>query len=248
VKIAVLSPHRDDAAFSLSLAIESWLKQGHAVQVINCFTRSAFGPFSDAESLHPNDRASYVTAVRLREDETWSRKFGKRLTLLDLNLKDAPIRLRCSLEELFTLPVNPAEKAVDKIRRTLEQLAPDALVVPLAIGGHLDHRTAQHAALLAPITRLAFYEDLPDSAHPGIAETIEAAAHALNPGLQPAFASAPADVEAATERKRKYALCYDSQIDDAATVTIAQFSTRYEGRERLWANPLWRDSALAAGN
>lgn len=248
MKIAVLSPHRDDAAFSLSLAIDAWLAQGHSVQVINCFTRSAFAPFSDAESLHPNDRASYVTAVRLREDVTWSRKFSKRLVLNDLNLKDAPIRLRCSLDELFTLPVNPAEKAVEKIRRAIEQLAPDALVLPLAIGGHLDHRTAQHAALLAPITRLAFYEDLPDSANIGIAETLEATVRALNPDLQPAYATAPGDVAAAIERKRKYALCYDSQIDDATTLTIARFCDRYQGRERLWANQLWRDSELAAGN
>jgi LmbE family N-acetylglucosaminyl deacetylase len=245
VKVVVLSPHRDDAAFSLSLALEAWIAQGHTVEVINCFTRSAYGPFSDAESLHPNDRASYVTAVRLREDVAWSRKLGPRLTLTDLNLKDAPIRLRCSPEELSTLPVNPTDKAIEKIRKTLERTRTDALVLPLAIGNHIDHRTAQHAALIAPVPCYAFYEDLPYAAQPGAAETIESTAHALNPELQPAFATAPGDVTAATLRKRKLALYYDSQIDDAATDEIARFCVRYEGRERLWANEAWRTSELA---
>jgi LmbE family N-acetylglucosaminyl deacetylase len=248
VRIVVLSPHRAAAAFSLSLAFESWIARGHTVEVINCFPRSAFAPFSDADSLHPNDRASYVTALRLREDEAWRRQYGKHLTLTDLNLKDAPIRLRCSSEELFTLPVNPADKAIEKIRKALERARTDALILPLAIGGHLDHRTAQHAALLAPAARLAFYEDLPQSAHPGATGLIEAAAHALNPDLQPTFANGPDNTAAATERKRKHALCYDSQIDDAAIVTIAEFCARYEGRERLWANEAWCASELAVGN
>jgi LmbE family N-acetylglucosaminyl deacetylase len=246
VKIVVLSPHRDDAAFSLSLAIEAWIAQGHAVEVINCFTRSAFAPFSDADSLHPNDRLSYVTALRLREDEVWSRQYGKRLSLTDLRLKDAPIRLRCSHEELFTLPVDPADKAIEKIRKALERAPTDALVLPLTIGGHLDHRTAQQAALIAPATRLAFYEDLPYSAHPDNVETIETAAYALNRTLQPTFASGPKDVATATQRKYKLALCYDSQIDDAATNDIANFCARYQGRERLWANESWRASELTA--
>jgi LmbE family N-acetylglucosaminyl deacetylase len=241
MKIVILSPHRDDAAFSLSLAIDAWLARGHAVQVVNCFTRSGFAPFSDVESLHPNDRTSYATAVRLREDEAWSRKFSKRLPLNDLNLKDAPIRLRCTPEELVTLPVNPAEKAVEKIRKTLEQISPDALLLPLAIGGDIDHRTAQYAGLVAPAALLAFYEDLPCAA----TEDLEAAALALNRDLKPVFATGPGDIATATERKRRLALCYDSQIDDATTRAIAQFSAQYEGRERLWANQLWRASELA---
>ena len=41
-------------------------------------------------------------------------------------------------------------------------------------------------------------------------------------------------------RKRKLALCYDSQIADAGIEQIAEFSRQYEGRERLWANKEWR--------
>jgi len=38
MKITVLSPHRDDAAFSVGLAIAEWLNAGYAVEVVNCFT------------------------------------------------------------------------------------------------------------------------------------------------------------------------------------------------------------------
>jgi LmbE family N-acetylglucosaminyl deacetylase len=249
LKIVVLSPHRDDAAFSLSLALETWIAKGHVVQVINCFTRSAFAPFSDADSLHANDRASYVTAVRLREDESWRRQYGKRLTFNDLNLKDAPIRLRCPEEELCTLDVNPTEKAIQKIAKAIEQANADAVVLPLALGNHIDRLTARYAGLLKPNPAKphAFYEDLPYALQPGAVETIADIIRTLNLAVQPTFASAPADdVDAAIERKRKHALRYDSQIDDATTRDIAQFSAQYAGRERLWANEAWRASELAA--
>ena len=64
----VLSPHRDDAAFSLGLAVDSWLAAGHSVSVLNFFTQSAYAPYSDVETLHANDRVSFVSAVRRRED------------------------------------------------------------------------------------------------------------------------------------------------------------------------------------
>jgi LmbE family N-acetylglucosaminyl deacetylase len=248
VKIVVLSPHRNDAAFSLGLAIEAWIAQGHAIEVINCFTRSGHAPFSDAESLHPNDRLSYATAVRLREDQAWSRPYGKRLRLTDLNLKDAPIRFRYTAEEIDTVPVNPADKAIDKIRKALEKAQPDALLIPFALGNDVDHRTVRHAALLDPVITpvFAFYEDLPYALRPGIGEGMEAAANSLNLDLHPAFAAPLGDEATAIQRKRKLALNYDSQIDDAVTEEIANFTTRYQGRERLWANAAWRASQLAS--
>ena len=68
MKIVVVSPHRSDAAFSLGLAVGSWLEQGHTVEVMNVFTRTEHAPYSDVDSLHPNDRMSFASAVRKRED------------------------------------------------------------------------------------------------------------------------------------------------------------------------------------
>jgi LmbE family N-acetylglucosaminyl deacetylase len=246
VKIVVLSPHREDAAFSLSLAIETWLARGHAVEVVNCFTRSEHAPYSDVGSVHANDRMTYVTALRLKEEESWRKQYGaaqKRLTLKDLNVKDAPLRMHCALDEVASVAVNPADKAMGKIQKALE--AASAIVLPLALGSHVDHRTVQQAALplLTAALPCAFYEDLPEALGLG-EEAIAQAAREADPELAPAFASEVGEVDAAIKRKRRLALCYDSQIEDALADRMAGFCAQHLGRERLWANAAWRASEL----
>jgi LmbE family N-acetylglucosaminyl deacetylase len=250
VKITVVSPHRGDAAFALALAIDAWLVQGHAIEVVSCFTRSEFAPYSDAGSVHANDRMSFVTAVRKREDEAWRKQYGvAKLTLTDLNLKDAPIRLHCGAEEVFGCAADVSEKIVSKIRRALELSKAGAFVLPLGLSGHVDHVSARDVAMPAETSALplAFYEELPYAVHAGGEQGIEAAVSQLSltlqSELQPAFASSlhgdESAVEAAVLRKRRAAWCYDSQIDESVTTEIAEFCRRYGGRERLWANPAW---------
>src|ERR1700748_223631 len=142
--------------------------------LLNVFTRSRYAPYSDAAFVHENDQLSYVSAMRLREDEHFLRRITETLPkglksnlyMLDLNLKDAPIRLRIPLEELSDTPNNPTDPALEKIRKTLvkqsEAGAMDALVVPAALGKHVDPLTVREAA--TPFTSAipaAFYEDLP---------------------------------------------------------------------------------------
>jgi LmbE family N-acetylglucosaminyl deacetylase len=249
VKIVVLSPHRDDAAFSVGLAVSSWLNAGHAVEVLNCFSRSEYAPYSDVHSVHANDRMSFATAVRSREDECWRKLCGNKLTISDLRLKDAPIRFHCSLDEIGGLAIRPEEKAFAKIRSAIaERRGP--LVLPLGIGAHVDHLTAREAALAAvdDARPIAFYEDLPYAAR-GESAAAEDLAGELSLRLKcdllpisigEELAGEEEDVEIAVARKRKFALCYDSQIDDGEVTEIAEFSRRYGGRERLWANEAWR--------
>ncbi len=254
MKITVVSPHSGDAALALGLAIEAWLVHGHAVEVVSCFTRSEFAPYSDAGSLHANDRMSFVTAVRKREDEAWRKQYGAaKLTLTDLNLKDAPIRLHCSPEKVFGRPADVSEKVVSKIRRALEMSKAGAVVLPLGLGGHVDHISARDAAMPAETSAmpLAFYEELPYAARTEGDGTLEGALGelpvTLQSELQPTFASAlngeGASIEGAVLRKRRVAWCYDSQIDESVTTEIAEFSRRYGGRERLWGNAAWRADA-----
>src|SRR5258707_10033519 len=183
LKILILSPHRDDAAFSLSIAITNWLTARHIVTILNVFTRSRYAPYSDAAFVHENDQLSYVSAMRLREDEHFLRRLTEtipkglknNLHMVDLKLKDAPIRLRIPLEELSDTQVNPADLAIEKIRKALAQQseagAMEALVLPAALGQHVDHLTVREAALpFATTTPSAFYEDLPyATTHPSAA-------------------------------------------------------------------------------
>ncbi len=255
LKILILSPHRDDAAFSLSIAITNWLIARHTVTILNVFTRSRHAPYSDAAFVHENDELSYVSAMRLREDEHFLRRITQNLpkglkshlNMVDLNLKDAPIRLRIPLEELSDTPVNPADPSIEKIRKGITKQSEsgtiDALVLPAALGNHVDHLTVREAAMsFTKGIPSAFYEDLPyATTHPSAAtdlETLREAAEKRNEPLSPVIYQ----IESAVERKHKLVLGYASQIDDEAGTLISNFATRYNGGERLWANQAWLDA------
>ena len=250
MKITVVSPHRGDAAFALGLSIRAWLEEGHAVEVVSCFTRSEFAPYSDVGSVHRNDRVSFVTAVRKREDEEWRKLHGAaKLTITDLNLKDAPLRLHVGANEVVGRAADASEKVVSKIRRALEMSKAGAWVLPLGLGGHVDHVTARDVALSALATvgiPVAFYEELPEAAD-AAAEVDVAVAQlmlAVQSKLEPVLGGEAGEVEDAVAKKRRVAWCYDSQIDEAATTEIAEFCRRFEGRERIWANAAWRAQGL----
>ena len=251
LKIVVLSPHRDDAAFSLGLSIGTWLDAGHTVDVVNCFTRSDYAPHTEFEFIHSNDRLLRVTALRLREDQSWQKMYGTRtLRMTDLNMKDAPLRLHVGLEQICALQVNPEDKAMMKVPKAVAALGGDALVLPLAMGSHVDHKTVREAMLTSKQPAempMAFYEDLPYAARIGTVETIEAMAAAVGEQLQPIFVTSEDTDETAVARKRRLALCYDSQIVDDVADQIAEFCVRYGGRERLWGNAAWCASDLKSG-
>jgi LmbE family N-acetylglucosaminyl deacetylase len=245
VRITVVSAHRGDAAFALGLSVRTWLEHGYAVEVVNCFTRSEFAPFSDAWSVHANDRMSFVSATRKREDEAWVKLYRGKLTVTDLNLKDAPLRLHCGADEVFGRAVDLAEKPAVKIRRALELSRPGAVVLPLALDRHVDRLIAREAGAYGWPETLAmgFYEDLPQAAGFGGDEALEDAAMTVRMDLKPVLVGEAAvderALEAAVAFKRRVAWCYDSQIDEAVTTQIAEFCREYGGRERLWVNAAW---------
>lgn len=252
MNILVLSPHRDDAAFSLTLSISHWLAVGHRVTILNVFTRSLYAPYSDAESVHMNDRLSYVSAMRRREDEEFLKQVPGA-TMVDLNIKDAPIRLHCDSAIVCDMDVDPKDTAIPKIRKAVAAQAAQAhatscLVLPLGLGHHVDHRVARDAALpLSTELPCAFYEELPYATRPGVQVDLTRFREDANTRLhEPLF---PVLVHGThtrpTERKLKVAHLYASQIDDALAHTIADFSHRYHGAERLWANESWLAEAGA---
>ncbi len=220
MKITVVSPHRGDAAFALGLSIQAWLLGGHAVEVVSCFTRSEFAPYSDVGSVHRNDRVSFVTAVRKREDEEWrkqverlAREGAAKFSITDLNLKDAPLRLHVGTNEVFGRAADASEKVVSKIRRALDVSKAGAWVLPLGLGGHVDHVTARDVVLSAPgmaAMPMAFYEELPEAAR-GVVEDAEAAVLSLTLAVQgklePVFAGGGETVDDAVTKKRRVAWC-----------------------------------------
>ena len=252
MNIIVLSPHRDDAAFSLAISIDHWLAVGHKVTLLNVFTKSVYAPYSDAESVHENDRLSYVSAMRKREDEQFLKRI-RGAEMMDLNIKDAPIRLHCDSSIVCDMDVSPADTCIPKIRKALSTLRAQtngklALVLPLGLGHHVDHRTARDAALLLSTTvPCAFYEELPYALRDGVSIDLtrfrEDAATRLHEPLVPVLCHGTHTRP--TEYKRRIALLYSSQIDASIADLIANFAHRYHGAERLWANESWLSIASA---
>jgi hypothetical protein len=256
MKILVLGPHRGDAAFSLAVSMGNWLNGGHTVTILNVFSRSLYAPYSDAEFVHENDRLSYVSAMRRREDEHFMQQMTRdlpkaaktHLQMIDLNLKDAPLRLRCAQEDVCDLAVNPEDPAIGKVRKVLDQRVAageiDALVVPLSLGEHVDHRTVREAALpLTTVLPSAFYEDLPYAAtHPSAATDLQAlreeSGGRWHEDLRPVL-NRRTDVGEAW--KQRLMVGYASQIDDDEAARVGEFAARYEGGERLWANERWME-------
>ncbi len=252
MNILVLSPHRDDAAFSLSLSIHHWLAVGHKVTLLNVFTRSLYAPYSDAESVHENDRLGYVSALRRREDEEFLKQIPGA-TMIDLNIKDAPIRLHCDSSIVCDMDVDPEDSAIPKIRKAIARLADQehafaALVLPLGLGHHVDHRTARDASL--PLTTslpCAFYEELPYATRDGVRIDLSRFREDTNTRLhEPLFPVLCHGTNThPTELKRRIAMLYASQIDGEMAQLIANFCHRYHGGERLWANQAWLGIASA---
>ncbi len=239
VRIVILSPHRDDACFSLALSIGAWLRDGHDVTIMNVFTRSLYAPYSDADSVHDNDRLSYVSAMRRKEDEAFLRHIpGARM--VDLNIKDAPLRLHCSSDTVCDMPVNPADGAFAKIHKAVSRHAGSggaALVLPLALGHHVDHRVARDASLaLSAALPCAFYEDLPYATRPGVSIDLQRFRADVDAKYHEHLHPVVCYHSKSIAWKRSLALGYTSQIREDVADLVSGFAQRYHGNERIWAN------------
>lgn len=253
MNILVLSPHRDDAAFSMSIALNRWLNDGHRVTILNVFTRSLYAPHSDAATVHVNDQLAYISALRKREDEQFLKQIPGA-NILDLNMKDAPIRLRCDSAAVCDMDADANDTAIPKILKAIAPLrvgprAFAALVLPLALGHHVDHRTVRDALLsLSASMPCAFYEDLPYATRAGVGSDFlrfrEDLMTSLHEPLYPVLCHGTHPDP--TAFKRRIVLLYASQIDAEHAEVIAGFSERYGGAERLWVNRAWLEAARDA--
>lgn len=237
--LTVLSPHRDDAAFSLMVALSRWSEMGLSIRVLNFFTISSYAPQSIASSI------CEISSVRDREDRRALRSIGPRIETETLGLLDAPIRLNINAASI-SAPENanlqPAGE-IDFLARQMQAYSAFRLTIaPLALGNHIDHRAVHSAAVKAHNgQRLAFYEDLPyaswtceEQLRTRVAETEDCTKVALKPIVVHRNASA--------SKKLRVVSIYKSQITRPEAQAIAAFANRHGG-ERLWVprhSNLWQ--------
>lgn len=244
MKLLIVSPHCDDAAFSIPLAMREWELTGHELLLVSLFTWSAYAPRSPLSRLSEPARQFSVSALRKQEDERFLAMFASACSI-DLALMDAPLRLGCAIDDLCDRPVHLQDPALRSIQSALEaqlHARDGALVLPLALGGHVDHATAHEAALpLAANMPCAFYEDVPYAMRERApADLARMRAHVRMP-LRPVLYGA-AHPEPIAWRMQA-AVRYPSQISTEEAREIAGFCKRYNGAERLWVNDAWLRAA-----
>jgi len=162
--IVAISPHLDDAAFSVGGLLAARARAGDRVTIVTCFTGNVPTPTGFAlacqldKGLEPE--VDYM-ALRRAEDHAACAVIGA--TAVHLPLLEAPHRGYASAPELFA-----ARRADDRMLAPLTEalggqiaaLAPDRLLGPLAIGNHVDHWLVRDA-LTALDAGVLLWEDWP---------------------------------------------------------------------------------------
>ena len=181
--VLVLSPHLDDAAFSISPLLVK-LRSTCRIIVATPFAASVAQPegFALACQLDKGLGAGIdYMQLRRHEDADWAEAIGAEV--IHGKLKEAPHRGYGSPDELFsgiqtTDTVGPELESW--VRALAAELSPELILLPLGIGGHVDHRwlrqvTEAAESNLAPI---AYFCDQPycaklglDPLDPALAET-----------------------------------------------------------------------------
>ena len=239
--LTVLSPHRDDALFSLALALSRWSKFSSPITVLNFFTVSSYAPLSTASSI------SAVSTLRRSEDRRALYRIDPRIKAISLGFLDAPLRMNISVGSITALEneqLRPAGETRDLARSMQPYFRCCLVLAPLALANHIDHRAVYSAALTVQAgQRLGFYEDLPyatwvsgDELATRLAETERATGVPLKPLV--------IQGKGGVAKKRRDIRVYRSQIRRNEADVIARYASRFGGGERIWIprhGKLWRE-------
>ena len=227
LKIYILSPHIDDAAYGLSLTIARLLANQVPVTLINCFTVTKWTAVPVASK-----RVEDVSRMRAEEDGDFNALFNSAIRIINLGLLDAPLRKGYILK---FQPLLPDElELAEHLKNLLDPLVDGLLLCPLGVGDHIDHVICLEAAIkLYQRVPVAFFEDLPYSArvgNSGIAEQVATVGQRLGIELENFLSEAQDcgfDKEAAVR-------VYKSQINEEICSEIISYMNLLQG-ERLWA-------------
>lgn len=223
----IVSPHLDDAWFSLGGSLNEWRKRNEVVLVVDVFSIQSWTMYEDLPLSH-------AVSVRKREERLNARRDGVRLKFLDLReglLRGYPLQFPQAVN--WTIDLETLDHIVTGLGKVIRAYEPNAIYFPLGIGGHVDHLLVREVStILGSSFRLddiniQFYEDLPYASYCGL-PTAFIKEHDLSPVLQ------QIDIEHKLDSIRNYR----SQIYDDLVASIRDYASgmssddlRYE---RLW--------------
>lgn len=232
-RIAVLSPHRDDAVFSLAHALRFWTDRSIPLRVINVFTISNYAPRAVSAA---SCTTAELSALRKVEDRRAIRRISSSVLQHDLPFLDAPLAYNIEVVSVSgPHAMAPDQHSVTKLAMSLESLLQNSLVVaPLGLGNHINHLMVKQAALdCVPPGQLAFYEDLPYADWTTEQEWTQRLNEAARNG-KVRLASSTIRSANTVRWKQSAVRLYQTQIDHRDANLIAAFGRRYGAGERLW--------------
>lgn len=170
-RAVAVSPHLDDAAFSCGGTLALMARAGWEVMVCTLFTRSVPdpGPFALACQLDKGlpPEVDYM-AIRRTEDARACAQLGAVPVWLDF--PEAPHRGYDRPTALFdTLrPGDEVHLDLGAVLAGVLRPAPDLVLAPQAVGGHVDHVQAVRALRLAlpPRVPVLWWTDFPYATRP----------------------------------------------------------------------------------
>jgi len=233
--LSVLSPHCDDAVFSLAISLRAWRERRVQLRIVNFFTRSLYGPRAVA-LVNGGESEWYISALRTREDRRAIAALDPEIAIDSYGMLDAPIRLRIDARSVCNAErISPREEDVKVIAGLCKSYVTTGLVIaPLGIGGHVDHRTVRIAALrLGKSFRVGFYEDLPYATWTPDNVVLQ---QVTDIERETGFRLHPHIIRSRYAIRNKIGVVrrYESQIDGSQAREIARFAEKYRNGERIW--------------
>lgn len=222
--IEILSPHIDDAAFSLACFILQKSDESVPIEITTCFSISDYLANGNGSNL-----LEEVVRIRKAEDRDFSRQLKPSVKFNYLDLDDAPLRgyQKCGFQDRFS---EADQRQITSLQAYLKS-KDSPIIVPLGLGNHVDHIICQHAAETVQNRIFAFYEDLPYAGRIPEAEILERVEYIQNSSrlrLTPFIVGA-----SYIHRKEQLCSLYPSQLKDWYLEKILHQLNRLQG-ERLW--------------
>lgn len=247
----VLSPHFDDAVYSLGGAIHTWTRAGQPVFVLNVMgAQPQHLPNTPiVRELHAR-WALGESPVKIRQLED-----AQALTKLGAHYRNLPFLDCVYRTDTNRQALYPSEASIfgaihprDALTHQLIDYDPSTIIgsswhnchlyAPLAVGNHVDHRIVRDWALTLPVQSLHLYADYPYTRDAHAITEAHQQLHDVSLVSSPITLTTPA-----LQAKIQSATCYRSQIstfwrdDDALRAEMIRAFTTVDGR---YQEPLWR--------
>lgn len=229
VRILLLSPHADDVAYSLG-GVVAQLSMQADLHLLTIFGQSGWAlPQASGEKS-----AAAISAEREQEDRAYCgrRRMGYKI----LKFPDSFIMGYDQQAELSSVAADDLRTpdVVKQILYAVSNLAPQIVIAPCGLGGHVDHQIVRIAADMLEDVDVLYYEDLPYSSKLSLSE-IER--QLSNQCLTPAMTI---DITSALQGKCEDMRGYRSQTSESTITEMLLHAARIGAGSGIYAERLWR--------